>query len=245
MQLVHQGKISLERDSAATDLVSTKCGCFDSKWLHAIRRIQSTRMAYSKKNGFTDEDLLLGSRLHSRPLFEQKVNRILVDGESTLNILPLRILKELGIPINELSNTRLIIQGINQGGQRAVNIIRMELLNDDMVLTILFHVIDAKTSYNILLVRKVIGDIKTFTEAESHFANIKYHMEDAKKGKEVLPSEEPKPYDNQSVRKNNSSTIEVALSKNLTLPLTHIDKKQLSKLSIKGFCALNPRKRRI
>ncbi|KAL0349344.1 UNVERIFIED_CONTAM: hypothetical protein Sangu_1162200 [Sesamum angustifolium] len=81
----------------------------------------------------TDEDLLLGSKPHNRPLFvaryvrEQKVNRILIDGGSAVNILPLRILKELEIPINELSNSRLMIQGFNQGGQRAVGIIRMQI----------------------------------------------------------------------------------------------------------------------
>ncbi|KAL0458408.1 UNVERIFIED_CONTAM: hypothetical protein Slati_0468000 [Sesamum latifolium] len=81
---------------------------------------------------FTDEDLLLGSKPHNRPLFvtkyvcEQKVNRILIDGGSAVNILPLRILKELGIPIDELSNSRLMIQGFNQGGQRAVGIIRLQ-----------------------------------------------------------------------------------------------------------------------
>ncbi|KAL0295620.1 UNVERIFIED_CONTAM: hypothetical protein Sangu_3192300 [Sesamum angustifolium] len=44
---------------------------------------------------FTDEDLLLGSKPHNRPLFvagyvrEQKVNRILIDRGSAVNILPL------------------------------------------------------------------------------------------------------------------------------------------------------------
>ncbi|KAL0337531.1 UNVERIFIED_CONTAM: hypothetical protein Scaly_2028200 [Sesamum calycinum] len=107
---------------------------------------------------FTDEDLLLGSKPHNRPLFvagyvrEQKVNRILIDGGSAVNILPLRILKELEIPIDELSNSRLMIQGFNQGGQRAIGIIRMQLTMEDMVSSALFHVIDAKTSYNMLLV---------------------------------------------------------------------------------------------
>ncbi|KAL0294903.1 UNVERIFIED_CONTAM: hypothetical protein Sradi_6862400 [Sesamum radiatum] len=106
-----------------------------------------------------DEDLLLGSKPHNRPLFvagyvrEQKVNRILIDGGSRVNILPLRIFKELEIPIDELSNSRLMIQGFNQGGQRAVGIIRMQLTMEDMVSTALFHVIDAKTSYNMLLGR--------------------------------------------------------------------------------------------
>ncbi|KAL0416029.1 UNVERIFIED_CONTAM: hypothetical protein Slati_3434800 [Sesamum latifolium] len=106
-----------------------------------------------------------------------------------------------------------MIQGFNQGGQRAVGIIRMQLTLEDMVSTALFHVIDAKTSYNMLLgcpwlhenvivpstwhqcfkychngiVKKVLGDNKPFTEAESHFANAKYYIEGAKKEKEVLP----------------------------------------------------------
>ncbi|KAL0444592.1 UNVERIFIED_CONTAM: hypothetical protein Slati_2181900 [Sesamum latifolium] len=165
---------------------------------------------------FTNEDLLLGSKPHNRPLFivgyvrEQKVNRILIDGGSAVNILPLRILKELGIPIDELSNSRLMIQGFNQGGQRAVGIIRLQLTMEDMVSTILFHVIDAKTSYNMFLgrpwlhenavvpstwhqcfkycvngiVKKVLGDSKPFTEAESHFDDAKYYIEGAKKEKE-------------------------------------------------------------
>ena len=43
---------------------------------------------------FTDEDLLLGSKPHNRPLYvsgyacEQKIDRILIDGGSTVNILP-------------------------------------------------------------------------------------------------------------------------------------------------------------
>ncbi|KAL0416579.1 UNVERIFIED_CONTAM: hypothetical protein Slati_3489800 [Sesamum latifolium] len=108
---------------------------------------------------YTDEDLLLGSKPHNRPLFlagyvrKQKVNRILIDGGSALNILPLQILKELRILIDELSNSRLMIQGFNQGGQRVVGIIRLQLTMEDMVSTALFHVIDAKTSYNMLLGR--------------------------------------------------------------------------------------------
>ncbi|KAL0458778.1 UNVERIFIED_CONTAM: hypothetical protein Slati_0505000 [Sesamum latifolium] len=44
------------------------------------------------------------------------------------------------------------------------------------------------------IVKKVLGDSKPFTEAESHFADAKYYIEGAKKEKEVLPSEEPKSY---------------------------------------------------
>ncbi|KAL0402131.1 UNVERIFIED_CONTAM: hypothetical protein Slati_4243000 [Sesamum latifolium] len=132
---------------------------------------------------------------------------------------------------------------------------------EDMVSTVLFHVIDAKSSYNMLLgcpwlhenavvpstwhqyfkycrngiVKKVLGDSKSFTEAESYFADAKYYIEGAKKEKEVLPSEEPKSYSNQSTRKNDSSTIKVELSKDLILPLTQISLKQPSKPPVKGF----------
>ncbi|KAK4397540.1 hypothetical protein Sango_1590600 [Sesamum angolense] len=46
-----------------------------------------------------------------------------------------------------------MIQGFNQGGQRAAGIIRMQLTMEDMVSRALFHVIDAKTFYNMLLGR--------------------------------------------------------------------------------------------
>ncbi|KAL0394733.1 UNVERIFIED_CONTAM: hypothetical protein Slati_4439500 [Sesamum latifolium] len=167
-----------------------------------------------------DEDLLLGSKPHNLLLFvaryarEQKVNRILIDGGSAVNILPLRTLKELGIPMDELSNSRLMIQGFNQGAQRAIGVIRIEFLMDDMVSIALFHVIDAKTSYNMLLSRpwlnanfvvpsiwlqrfkycrnitmkKVLGDNKPFTKVEAHFADVKHYIDDAKKEKRFCPA---------------------------------------------------------
>ncbi|KAL0461279.1 UNVERIFIED_CONTAM: hypothetical protein Slati_0015500 [Sesamum latifolium] len=163
--------------------------------------------------------------------------------------------------MDELLNSRLMIQGFNQGGQRAIGVIRMGLLMDDMVSSALLHVIDAKTSYNMLLgrtwlhenfvipstwhqcfkycqngtVRKVLGDSKLFAEAESHFADAKYYIADAKKGKEILPSEEPKSYNSQSIKKNNSSAIEVEVSKGLILPLAQINMKQPSKPPLEGF----------
>ena len=61
--------------------------------------------------GFVDEDLLLGSTPHNRPLFvvgyicEQRVNRILIDDGSAVNILPLNIMTELRVPLDELSQS--------------------------------------------------------------------------------------------------------------------------------------------
>ncbi|KAL0394684.1 UNVERIFIED_CONTAM: putative protein K02A2.6 [Sesamum latifolium] len=280
MQLARQGKISLKEDSATANVIMIKSECLNSNKnsCNVVHGDDIEDELLEKEDSsdiddcmstitFTDEDLLLGSKPHNRPLFvvgyvrEQKVSRILIDGGSAVNILPLRILKELGIPIDEHSNSRLMIQGFNQGGQRAVGIIRLQLTMEDMVSTALFHVIDAKTSYNMFLgrpwlhenvvvpstwhrcfeycrngiVKKVLGDSKFFTEAESYFADAKYYIEGAKKEKEVLPSEEPKSYSNQSTRKNDSSTIKVELSKDLILPLTQISLKQPSMPPLKGF----------
>ncbi|KAL0282983.1 UNVERIFIED_CONTAM: hypothetical protein Sangu_2918400 [Sesamum angustifolium] len=135
---------------------------------------------------------------------------------------------------------------------------------EEMVSSALFHVIDAKPSYNMLLsrpwlhgnavvsstwhqyfkycrngiVKKVLGDNRPFTEVESHLANAKYYIEDSKNGKEVLPPEEPKSCNNQNTRKNNSSTLEPESLKSLTLPLTQINIKRLSKPPLKGFVPL-------
>ena len=87
--------------------------------------------AYWSSIIFTDDDRLLGSKIHNRPLFvtsdiqEQKVNRILINGGSTVNILPLKILKELRISLDELLPSKLLIQGFNQDGQRAIGKIRL------------------------------------------------------------------------------------------------------------------------
>ena len=61
----------------------------------------------------TDDDRLLGSKIHNRPLFvtgyirEQRVNRILIDGGSAVNILPLKILNELGISLDRSEERRV------------------------------------------------------------------------------------------------------------------------------------------
>ncbi|KAL0361615.1 UNVERIFIED_CONTAM: hypothetical protein Sradi_3846000 [Sesamum radiatum] len=280
MQLARQDKISLEEDSAETNVVTIKNRYFNGNEdaCNTTHGDDTEDTLFEKEDSsdaddcmstitFTDEDLLLGSKPHNRPLFvagyvrEQKVNRILIDGGFAVNILPLRILKELEIPIDELSNSCHMIQGFNQGGQRVVGIIRMQLTMENMVSMALFHVIDAKTSYNMLLgrpwlhknavvpstwhqcfkycrngiVKKVLSDSKPFNEAESHFADAKNYIEGDKKVKEVSPSEEPKSCGNQSTKKNDSSIMKAELSKDLTLPLTQINLKQPSKPPLKGF----------
>ena len=104
-----------------------------------------------------------------------------------------------------------MIQGFNQGGQRAIGMIRLELATGELSSNTLFHVIDAKTSYNVLLgrpwlhengvipstlhqcfkfyqgkVKKVEANTKPFTELESYFADVENEAME-----EVLPATIP------------------------------------------------------
>ena len=74
---------------------------------------------YCMSIDFSNEDLLLGSKLHNRPLYvsgyvrEQRVDRNLVDTGLAVNIMPNSTLRQLGILMEELSNSKLVIQGFN------------------------------------------------------------------------------------------------------------------------------------
>ena len=96
-----------------------------------------------------------------------------------------------------------MIQGFNQGGQRALRKLRLQVFIGDVESHQLFHVIDAKTTYNMLLgqlwihqngmvsstlhqcfkycrngqVKTIVADAKPFTSTEAHFANAKFYVE--------------------------------------------------------------------
>jgi len=99
---------------------------------------------------FTDDDLLLDSKPHNRPLFvngyitEQKVDRILIDGGLAVNIMPKSTTHDLAITIEELSKSQIMIQGFNLEGQRVIGMIRVKLVMGDLSTSSIFHVIDAR-----------------------------------------------------------------------------------------------------
>ncbi|XP_073120557.1 uncharacterized protein [Henckelia pumila] len=281
MQLARQGKISLEEDNANANQVEIQDHDSASCHVTGLQGSLFNQIGQSENNkdcaatlAFTDEDLPFGSDFHNRPLFvtcysrERKVNRILIDGGSAVNIMPLRTMKELNIATDELANSRLMIQGFNQGGQRALGAIRLELIMGDMTSSAFFHVIDSRTSYNMLLGRpwlhengvvpstwhqcfkycrdgvviKVLGDDKPFTEAESHFADVKYYFENEKTSRieECSPHQEPERHDDEEskiketleVHKEQSKgklhVQEENLLKKMVLPLTKLDEKRPS-----------------
>ncbi|GAA0184176.1 hypothetical protein LIER_31464 [Lithospermum erythrorhizon] len=72
---------------------------------------------------FTDEGIPEEDGDHKRQLYvsgyssDVKISRMLVDGDSAVNILPLHILKLLNISIEDLQTTIVMIQGFDQGRQ--------------------------------------------------------------------------------------------------------------------------------
>ena len=96
---------------------------FRHKWFFVSTISASQAKAcdsYCILRSLSDEDLLQGSNLHNRPLFvsgyvrEQKPNWILIDNGSAVNNLPKSTMNQLGILIEELSSSKLVIQGFNQ-----------------------------------------------------------------------------------------------------------------------------------
>ncbi|KAL0434216.1 UNVERIFIED_CONTAM: hypothetical protein Slati_2755900 [Sesamum latifolium] len=137
---------------------------------------------------FTDEDLQLSSKPHNKPLFvtcyahEQKVNHILIDGGSAVNILPLSSMKELGISMDELTNSRLMIQSFNQGGHYITcSLTDLGYMKNGVVPSTWRQCF--KYSHD-GVVMKVLVDDKPFTEVESHFVDATYYLRSTKAKKD-------------------------------------------------------------
>jgi len=81
------------------------------------------------------------------------VSRIQVDPGSALSIMPCRVMQHLGIPTHRLSATQTIIYGFNANGTRPIGKIKLKYQIGDLKSEVTCYVIDADTSYNLLLGR--------------------------------------------------------------------------------------------
>lgn len=144
---------------------------------------------------------------HNRPLFvagnlaEERINRILLDPGSAVNILPLKTLRKIGFTPTQLQSCSLMIQGFHQGGQRAMGVITLELDIQGFLSKVTCHVINAPTSYNLLLgrpwlhqhkivastvhqcfkfyqdgqLRRIDADLRPFATTESFYSDAQYY----------------------------------------------------------------------
>ena len=99
---------------------------------------------------------------YDRPLYftgyigSSKVSRIHVDSGSTLSIMPRRVMQHLGIPTHRLNTTQTTIYGFNANGTHPMGKIKLKCQLGDLRFEVTCYVIDADTSYNLLLGRPLI-----------------------------------------------------------------------------------------
>jgi len=80
-----------------------------------------------------------------------KVSHIQVDSGSTLSIMPRKVMQQLGIPTHRLSTTKTSIYGFNANGMHPMGKIELKCQIGDLKSEVTCYVIDADTSYNLLL----------------------------------------------------------------------------------------------
>ena len=105
---------------------------------------------------FSDEDLQLGHKFPNRFFVKGTIgdvwlSRILLDYESTVNLLPYKTFKVIGMKSKQLSPSSLTIQNFNQIRQIAMGSISLKVEIGELYSEALFRIIDANTSYNVLL----------------------------------------------------------------------------------------------
>ncbi|XP_062099929.1 uncharacterized protein LOC133805791 [Humulus lupulus] len=82
-----------------------------------------------------------------------RVSCIMLDCGSTMNVLPLKTLRDVSLHPHQLSPSSLTIQGFNQVGEKVRGSITIKVEIGELNSEALFHVIDSDTSYNMLLGR--------------------------------------------------------------------------------------------
>jgi len=81
------------------------------------------------------------------------IEMVQVDPGSTLSIISKRLLYFLGIPLNTLSATTTTIYGFNVGSSHSLRKIWLRCRIQDLISEVTCYIIDADTSYNLLLRR--------------------------------------------------------------------------------------------
>src|SRR4051812_16603166 len=107
---------------------------------------------------FTPEDMQVQGR-HARPLYftgyigSIEITHIQVDPGSALSIMPRRVMEHLFIPAHRLSATDTNIFAFNANSTRPMGKIKLRCKIGDLKTEVMVYVIDADTSYNLLLGR--------------------------------------------------------------------------------------------
>ena len=103
--------------------------------------------------------MLLKDNKHDRPLYytgyigSTCIKRIHFDPRSALGIIPKRLLYSRGIPLYRLSTTTTMIYDFNAGSSHPLGKIQLRCRIGSLKSKVTCYIIDADTSYNLLLGR--------------------------------------------------------------------------------------------
>lgn len=113
---------------------------------------------------FPPDDMLIKSLNHDQLLYftgyigSVRVDKIQVDSGYALSIIPLKLVQHLGVPWKHLSATNTTIFDFNVTGTKPLGKIRLKCQFGDIKTETTCYVIDAESSYNLLLGRLWIHD---------------------------------------------------------------------------------------
>ena len=94
---------------------------------------------------------------HLRPLYikayidSRAISRILIDGGTIMNVMPVEILKKLGKTQNDLKETNMKMNNFTRESTKALDFYIAEFTLGSKTSNIVFFVIDAKPRYSLLL----------------------------------------------------------------------------------------------
>ena len=94
---------------------------------------------------------------HLRPLYikayidSRAISRILIDGGTIMNVMPVEILKKLGKTQNDLKETNMKMNNFTRESTEALDFYIAEFTLGSKTSNIVFFVIDAKPRYSLLL----------------------------------------------------------------------------------------------
>jgi hypothetical protein len=143
---VTEALITIAAESGAT--------CFTAE-AHASRAFLETTNAIT----FTDEDMEVQYPDHRRPLYlsvvikDVQVRRALVDTGSCLNLIPLSTLQAVNLPQQKIQGSPMEVIGFGGMTEHTMGHVQLVLKVGPIVALIRFHVVNAETSYHVLLGR--------------------------------------------------------------------------------------------
>ncbi|NAV33015.1 retroviral-like aspartic protease, partial [Klebsiella pneumoniae] len=113
---------------------------------------------------FSNEDLLLGTSDHNRPLYitvnvgDMRLSRVLVDPGASVNIMNIKTLAHLKVDLSRLSSDKMTLRGFNEKRKKALGAVTLLLEVGGLRIEAKFHIIDSETSFNALLGRPWIHE---------------------------------------------------------------------------------------